>query len=287
MTTINIVCTSKPADGLLYYSYEYCSLLNQLGVSAQLVVVCHKKFSHQDYINAIKHKYIHCENVCFSADAMDYTNVTLIMGRSMMTLAFLDFSQYSHEQQKFLHKLFSSNVISVYSENHPADYLKAIDFFNPKQIIDLCDTEVYPNGVGEHFEKTINFEIYKTHVDNVQFKYLFLGTNERYYRSVEKVIDQYPDHGILTYNEKYVNIKNNNVFAPVENLLGMFDTYVYTKETFDPAPRIFQECKYFNKEVIYLRDKTIVDGGSVYWKRDIKNPDVGPILRAIEELYEN
>jgi hypothetical protein len=209
------------------------------------------------------------------------------MGRSMLTLAWQRFKNYSQAQQQTLLQLFSNKIIAVYSENHPIDYPKALEFFSPDQIIDLCDTEVYPNGVGEHFEKTINFEIYKTHVDNVQFKYLFLGTNEQYYRSVEKVIDKYPDHGILTYNEKYVNIKNNNVFAPVENLLGMFETYVYTKETFDPAPRIFQECKYFNKEVIYLRDKTIIDGGSVYWKRDIKNPDVGPILRAIEELYEN
>ena len=64
--------------------------------------------------------------------------------------------------------------------------------------------------------------------------------------------------------------------------MGMFETYVYTKNTFDPAPRIFQECKYFNKEVIYLRDTTIVDGGSVYWKRDIKDPDIMPILKAIE-----
>jgi hypothetical protein len=98
------------------------------------------------------------------------------------------------------------------------------------------------------------------------------------------VIGNYSDHGILTYNEDYIDIRNNNVFAPVENLMGMFETYVYTKDTFDPAPRIFQECKYFGKEVVYLRDPTIVDGGSVYWKRDIKQPDVTAIVNAIEKL---
>jgi hypothetical protein len=112
---------------------------------------------------------------------------------------------------------------------------------------------------------------------------LFLGTNDKYYASVEKVIDQYPDHGILTYDENYINIKNNNIFVPVENLMSMFETYVYTKETFDPAPRIFQECKYYGKDVIYLRDKNIVDGGSVYWKRDPKQPDVTAIIDAVEE----
>jgi hypothetical protein len=172
----------------------------------------------------------------------------------------------------------------VYSENHPVEYPKALAFYSPKTVVDLCDTEVYPNGVGEHFEKTINFSIYKPYEDNIQFKHLFLGTTPEYYQSAEKVIDQFPDHGILTYDRKYVNIKNNNIFVPVDNLMSLFETYVYTKETFDPAPRIFQECKYYGKDVIYLRDKTIVDGGSVYWKRDIKEPDVTAITNAIERL---
>ena len=36
-----------------------------------------------------------------------------------------------------------------------------------KKIIDICDTEIYPNGVGEHFEKTINFGIYKLNTNNI------------------------------------------------------------------------------------------------------------------------
>jgi len=281
---INIVVTSKPVDGLFYYSYEYCSYLNSIGVDAQVVVITHRKFKEQDYIDVITHKYIHCKNLVLNTININEDDITLVMGRSMITLSWQDFKDYTSTQQETLLKLFGNKVISVYSENHPAKYPLAIDFYKPKQIVDLCDTEVYPNGVGEHFEKTINFSIYKPHKDNIQFKYLFLGTNDKYYASIEKVIDQFPDHGILTYDEKYVNIKNNNVFAPVENIMGMFETYVYTKETFDPAPRIFQECKYYGKDVIYLRDKTIVDGGSVYWKRDIKEPNVTAILKAMEKL---
>lgn len=280
---INIVVTSKPVDGLLYYSYEYCSYLNSLGVDARVVVVTHRKFSKEDYIRTITNKYIHCQNIEFNT-VPSINEVTLIMGRSMMTLSWQDFKDYQPEQQQALKQLFAGKVISVYSENHPAKYPLALEFYNPKQVIDLCDTEVYPNGVGEHFEKTINFSIYKPHVDNIQFKHLFLGTNDKYYATIEKVIDQFPDHGILTYNEKYVNIKNNNVFVPVDNVMSMFETYVYTKETFDPAPRIFQECKYFDKDVIYLRDRTIKDGGSIYWKRDIKEPDVTAIVSAVERL---
>jgi len=281
---INIVVTSKPVDGLLYYSYEYCDILNKAGIPAQVVIICHRHFTQEDYIRTIENKYVHFKNVVFDYFVPSRADVTLVMGRSMITLSWQSFKDYNLAQQESLLRLFAGNVISVYSENHPREYPIAVEFYNPKQIVDLCDTEVYPNGVGTHFEKTINFSIYKPHTNNIQFKHLFLGTNEKYYATVEKVIDQFPDHGILTYDANYVNIKNNNVFAPVENLMGMFETYVYTKETFDPAPRIFQECKYYGKDVIYLRDKTIVDGGSVYWKRDIKEPDVTPILEAIEKF---
>jgi len=281
---LNIVCTSKPVDGLFYYSYEYCSYLNKIGINAQVVVICHRNFSENDYLESIKRKYVHCQNIIFDQIAASDDDVTLVMGRSMLTLAWQGFKNYSQEQQQTLLRLFSNKIIAVYSENHPIDYPKALELFSPDQIIDLCDTEVYPNGVGEHFEKTINFEIYKPHTDDIQFKYLFLGTNKKYYETVQKVIGNYSDHGILTYNEDYIDIRNNNVFAPVENLMGMFETYVYTKDTFDPAPRIFQECKYFGKEVIYLRDPAIIDGGSVYWKRDIKQPDVTPILNSIEKF---
>jgi len=284
---INIVVTSKPVDGLLYYSYEYCSYLNSLGINAQVVIVCHRNFKHLDYLTSIANKYIHCKNVILDDFTPNKNDVTLVMGRSMITLAWQSFRDYTEQQKQTLHKVFSGKIISVYSENHPKEYPIAVDFFKPQTVVDLCDTEVYPNGVGKHFEKTINFSIYKPFVNNPKFKYLFLGTNDKYYASVEKVIDQFPDHGILTYDANYINDKNNNIFVPVQNLMSMFQTYVYTKETFDPAPRIFQECKYYGKDVIYLRDKTIIDGGSVYWKRDIKDPDVTAIINAMEELNEN
>lgn len=282
---INLVVTCKPVDGLLYYSYEYCACLNENNINAQLIIVTHNKFSKDDYITSIKNKYINFENVVFDKIIVNPNDVTMIMGRSMMTLSYLNFKNYNSDQQDTLKHLFGGPVISVYSENHPVEYPKAVEFYKPKQLIDLCDTEVYPNGTGIHFEKTINFKIYKPHVNNVQFKYLFLGTNEQYYNTVLKYIKDYPNHGILTYEADYVNMDLNNIFVPVNNIMSMFDTYVYTKETFDPAPRIFQECKYFGKNVIYLRDKNIQDGGSVYWKRKIGKPDINPILYA-QDLIE-
>jgi hypothetical protein len=282
--TVNIICTSKPIDGLLYYSYEYCCLLNSLGVAARLIIVCHRRYTPDSYRAAIKNKYTVFDYVQFDQYYPGPNDVALVLGRSMITLSWQAFKDYSAGQQETLRAVFGSKIISVYSENHPELYPKALAFYKPQQVVDLCDREVYPEGVGEHFEKTIWFDLYKPHVDSVQFRYLFQGSNAEYYATAEKFIDQFPDYGILAYREKYINPTLNNIFAPIENLLGIFDTYVYAKETFDPAPRIVQECRYFNKGLIYLRDPAIHDGGSVYYQRDIREPDVGPILAALEKL---
>ena len=42
---VNIVCTSKPGDGLLHYSYEHCSYLNDLGINTKLIIVTHPKLN--------------------------------------------------------------------------------------------------------------------------------------------------------------------------------------------------------------------------------------------------
>jgi len=257
---MNIVCTSKPCDGLLYYSYGHASKLN-----CDLIIIVHPNFTEDDYIKAINDKFIHCNNVYFDYQPND--EPTLIMGRSMLTIAYLNLAKYSLDQRFTVELLFKNKLLSVYSENHPTLYNEALEYFDPKAIVDLCDFDIYPNGVGLQFIKAINFDIFKAPIDDIQFKYLFMGTNKAYYESIKKVIHLYPDHGILTYNEDYIDHNLNNIFVPVKNLLGIFDKYVYTKDTFDPAPQIPQECLYYGKEVIYTTNKDFRDGESVYRER--------------------
>lgn len=277
---IDIVCTAKPCDGLFFYSYEYCAYLNNAGIQARLIVITHRKFSKIDYITAITQKYTTCDNLVFDDYSPGEQNVTLVLGRSMVTLAYLDFHNYTSVQQGTLNRVFAQNLVPVYSDNHPQIYPHAIDFFRPNAIADIADTEVYPHAPGLHFEKRINFDLYKPYTDDVQFEYLFLGTNENYYARSLEIIDDYPDHGILVYNEKYLDNRFNHVYAPVDNLLGIFETYVYTKNTSDPAPRLVQECKYFGKPIECQRNTTQRDGGDIYLDRDIKTPDIEPVLEA-------
>lgn len=279
---LNIVCTSKPCDGLFYYSYEYCSHLNQKGIEAQVYVVTHRDFTSGDYTESISDKYIHCKNIVFNNEYIEDGVTSMILGRSMLTLAHMAWNDYSDMQKASLKKLFGDKLLSVYSENHPKDYPKALKRFKPTHVIDLCDTDVYPNGVGEHFEKIIHFPIYKEVEEDIQFDHLFLGTNDKYYAKVQEIIGDYPDHGILTYPQKYLDLENNNLRCPVHNLLGKFKTYVYTKDTFDPAPRLFQEARWLGKEIIYHRNDDVKDGGYWYWKRGIKVQDLEPIITALD-----
>ena len=263
---INIVCTSKPGDGLLRYSYEHNCALNSLGIKTQLVIIPNPKHTKEEYIKSIKDQYKTYENIVFDCTP-NSEDITLVLGRSMITLAFKDIKNYTMDQKLSLHLLFGSKIIAVYSENHPKEYPLALEYFKPKEVFDLCDFDVYPNGEGIQYEKIINFDLYKPVKNEIQYKHLFLGTNEIYYKEIEKHIHKYPNHGIVTYNEKWINPKLNNLFAPVENILGKFETYVYTKPNFDPAPRLFLEFKWLGKNVDYVRSKDIKDGGMVYWNR--------------------
>ena len=288
---INILCTSRPADGLFCYSYEYCNYLNSIGITSQVVVITHPKSKQKDYIESINEKYIVYENVVFDYYIPEQNDICLIMGRSMLTLPYLNKSDYTKDQLLTIRSLVSKDLISVYSENHPKEYPLALLYFSVGMVYDLYDDIVYPDGDGQYFEKMINFSIYKPVIENVKYKYLFLGTNKEYYAEVEKQLDKFDNYVILVYDEKYINPKHNHIFAPVRNLLGLFDTYVYTKNYFDPAPRLIQECKWLGKDIIYLRDKNIKDGGPVYYQRPVPTMKLfkdscAILIGVIREIYD-
>ena len=286
---LNIVVTGKPSDGLFFYSCEHYFKLASLGIDVQLIVFRAgggngTHFSKKEYLNSVKEKYTKTIPIIFDDYFPEPNEVNLIMGRSMLTLAYKQRSDHDEDKQFSMSLLFRNPLISVYSENHPIEYNDAIDFFKPKKIYDLCDHDVYPNGVGDQFEKYIHFDNYKDPVEDVQFKHLFLGTTPDYYKWAEEAIDKYPDHGIIGYcPPEYVNWNLNNVRSPVKNLMGIFDTYVYVKKTFDPAPRILQECWRYGKNVVVDRPD-IHDGGSVYIERGARKPNIEPIVRAYNEI---
>ena len=201
---LNLVCTSKPCDGLFYYSYEYTQYLNLCGIKTLMIVITHPRFTSEDYINSINQKYISFENVIF--DDFDDSTCSLIMGRSMLTLPFIDRKSYTQDQLMILHLLFKNKIISVYSENHKIRYYQALKYFKPEEVVDLCDYDIYPKGIGEHFEKKIFFDIHKPIIEDYQFEHLFIGTNKNYYDAAEKLVNKYKSHGIIIYDNYEYNI---------------------------------------------------------------------------------
>jgi len=179
---MNIVCTGKPGDGLLRYSYEHCCYLNNQNIKSRVIIIPHPDFTKEDYTKSLKDQYKTYENVVFDDYTPASSEITFVLGRSMITLPYLDRHKYTKDQLLTLRLLFKNNIVVVYSENHPKDYPLALEYFKPKKVYDLCDHDVYPNGVGIRYEKIINFDEYKPIVNDIQYKHLFLGTNEIYYK---------------------------------------------------------------------------------------------------------
>ena len=96
---------------------------------------------------------------------------------------------------------------------------------------------------------------------------MFYGINDGYYDTVMKHFDNYENSKIVVSRHRNKDIE---IKLPINNLLGKFDKYVYTKDYFDPAPRLVQECFYYGKEVIYERDIKN-DGGWIYFNRGLNN----------------
>ena len=89
----------------------------------------------------------------------------------------------------------------------PFFFIIGLAYFNtvspPKKVYDLCDYEVYPNGVGKQYQKIINFDVYKPIKDDIQFKHLFLGTNEIYYKESEL------ERGLIPEGKKVGDLKQD------------------------------------------------------------------------------
>ena len=80
---LNIVCTSKPGDGLLRYSYEHCNYLNSIQIKCQLVIITNPKFTNQDYIKAIDEQYTSNDYIVFNDDYIPSGNETTFTKRGL------------------------------------------------------------------------------------------------------------------------------------------------------------------------------------------------------------
>ena len=72
----------------------------------------------------------------------------------------------------------------------------------------------------------------------------------------------------------------------LDNMFEHFDTYLYyhADKWFDPHPRLFHECCFYNKKVIYQQSKKILDGSYHRYIDMILNGIQGRILNKNDEV---
>ena len=157
---INIVVTSKPVDGLLHYSYEYCCQLNSNGVPARIVIIPRGKYQHKDYIKSLYEKYIYVENVVNDDYWPEPDDVSMTLGRSMVSIPYKEQTPWYTNSQMYqpyvnVDKKF---VAGVYKDHKLMDTLYP---FTSSCVGSERDTEYFTKGCDKCFwcnEKKWAFE---------------------------------------------------------------------------------------------------------------------------------
>ncbi len=76
---------------------------------------------------------------------------------------------------------------------------------------------------------------------------------------------------------KFRTIKDHRIVLIDEhprNFFSKFGTYVYIHDGsyFDPRPRMFHECAFYRKKVIYINNMKINDGSWYRYRETIEDP---------------
>jgi len=186
------------------------------------------------------------------------------------------------------HTLFKYNkLIYVYEyceNNKMVDILynkKNVSFFNEMKF-----------GIGNKYINKINFKNMKkikTKQDrNIGYiNCLSKGTPE----VIKKILKEYNFDKLIitTKSSVFDNIPNTQIFKThPKDFFELFDTYIYYHDGvyFDPRPRLFHECIFYNKKIIYINENNIKDGSYYRYNDAIKNGYKHRILTEDDEIIK-
>lgn len=152
-------------------------------------------------------------------------------------------------------------------------------FLKDKNVLVLQDYRIYENSeITFNYKKKILFSRLKKIEKCNNKSLLYITKNCRNISDIELLnLKKTNEQFIAVVNkfDKY-DIELNHiefVEAPVNNIFEQFNKYYYTAvpRKFDCSPRFIAECKFYNKEVIYLIDYLEEDKG-LYWRKyDLEN----------------
>lgn len=131
--------------------------------------------------------------------------------------------------------------------------------------------------VGKPYHQKLNFKIFK-HYDHFNHDAFLtcvskgMLTNDQL-DEIFSYLDE--DQKLLISVKKGQYIDHPRVILLYENpkdFHSLFDTYVYYHTGyFDPHPRLFYECIFYNKKIIYINKANIKDGGYYRYYDAINN----------------
>jgi len=98
----------------------------------------------------------------------------------------------------------------------------------------------------------------------------------------------------LSFLSENLNIPHpviyKNKVSHTENLFEQFTTYLYyhANKWFDPHPRLFLECKFYDKQIIYLNPHKVLDGSWFRYldicERGLENRTLNKYDEIVEQL---
>lgn len=121
--------------------------------------------------------------------------------------------------------------------------------------------------VGQPYQQKINFNIFKKYdrFENNAFL-TCVSKGIPHPEQLEEILSYLePEQKLLVSLKKGQVLEHNKIiplFEHPQNFHALFNTYIYYHTGyFDPHPRMFGECEFYNKKIIYINKDNIKDGG--------------------------
>jgi hypothetical protein len=224
--------------------FEYFLAAYEHNKDMKLILINVTKLTLKKFINIIKDRYI-LDGIEDFEDNIIVVNKSKLIRMKFNTILVLDYNTINHTLG-----LLRADKIIVISEKYTNKYFYRKDIYNV----------TYYGEMPFHY-RDIEYRM-KCLFD--RFKPLGKVKVGTYINSPRN------DEPVDLLNTPLPVIRKSKT-KHQENLFEQFTTYVYyhANKWFDPHPRLFLECKFYDKEIIYLNPFDVRDG-SYYRYKDIQ-----------------
>lgn len=230
--------------------FEYFLAAYEHNKDMKLVLINATKATLKKFINIIKDRYI-LDGIEDFEDNIIRINKSKLIRMRFDTVLVLDYNTIGHTLG-----LLAADKIIVISEKYTDKYFYRKDIYNV----------TYYGEMPFHYRD----EEYRMKCLFDRFKPLRKVKVGTYINSPRNDDDPVDFLSLSLLNTSLPVIRKSKT-KHEKNLFEQFTTYIYyhANKWFDPHPRLFLECKFYDKEIIYINPSDVRDG-SYYRYKDIQ-----------------